>query len=132
MGYERNHAIIVSSCVDDDTFALAHAAASNIFGARMVSQPVSTIVNEQRSFLIGPDGSKEGWSDSAWGDRKRNEFVAWLESQRYKDGSSPLKWVEVQYGDEELDTKIVRDSDAAKRDKESATPSDAAPPTEGT
>ena len=64
------------------------------------------------SFFIPPDGSKEGWDDSEEGDKSRDRFVGWLRSVREKYG---LSWVEVQYGDNDYITKILRDSDEEYR-----------------
>lgn len=68
-------------------------------------------MNFYESFFVAPDGSKEFWEISEAGDRLRDEFVAWLNEQRFADGSSPFDWVEVQYGDDERETKIIRHSD---------------------
>jgi len=59
------------------------------------------------SFAVFPDGSKEGWPESNEGDTKREMFRAYLNRQRWRDGSSPLDWAEVQYGDDEGDNKVV-------------------------
>ncbi|MGI9410256.1 MAG: hypothetical protein ACR2OV_09295, partial [Hyphomicrobiaceae bacterium] len=75
-----------------------------------VSEVLRSIVNGYRTFLIPPDGSKEGWAESEEEDERRNSFVAWLEAQCYEDGSSPLAWAEVQYGDEQGVSKICRHS----------------------
>ena len=44
-------------------------------------------------------------------------FIAFLESQRHEDDSTSLKWVEVQYGDDRGETRIVRDSDERTRSR---------------
>lgn len=109
MGYERHHAIVVSARTAGQIDA-AHAEALRVFDDR-VSGIMASPVNGVRSFFIPPDGSKEGWPESETGDQQREEFVAWLDAQRYGDGSSPYKWVEVQYGDDDRETKVCR-SDA--------------------
>ena len=60
--------------------------------------------------MVAPDGSKEGWAESDAGDRARDLIVQVLKSYSYKDGSSPLKWVEVMFGDDEGRAAIVRHS----------------------
>ena len=60
--------------------------------------------------MVPPDGSKEGWRESEAGDSTRAAFVKWLRSRCYDDGSSSYGWVEVQYADDEGETKIVSDS----------------------
>lgn len=114
MGYMRHHAIIVTSW-DDKLIRKAHKVAKEVFAIGQVTSVLPDILNGYRSFMVGPDGSKEGWEDSDAGDSARDIFIDWLETQRYDDGSSALSWVEVQYGDDEKETKICRDSDAKWR-----------------
>jgi hypothetical protein len=108
MGHIRHHAIIVTGTYGDH-IEKAHAVA---VGLEMSVTPIlPATVNATRSFMVGPDGSKEGWDDSDAGDARREHFVAWLNSYRYRDGSAPLAWVEVQYGDDDGETVIIRHSD---------------------
>lgn len=113
MGYERDNAFIVSGRFGD-WIDKAHAEAERIFNQEeeafgdpwdVVSPILTSPVNGVRSFFVAPDGSKEGWDTSDIGDARRAEFVRWLEAQRYEDCSSPLNWVEVQYGDDEHETR---------------------------
>ena len=60
------------------------------------------------TFLVPPDGSKEGWEESHRGDRERDVVVKILRSYEYEDGSNPLHWVEVQYHDDNGDDKVTR------------------------
>ncbi len=64
--------------------------------------------NGYLTFVIPPDGSKEGWEESAAGNNHRDEFVAWLRSQEFDDGSSPYAWAEIQYGDDNRDNRMLR------------------------
>lgn len=115
MGYMRHHAIVVSSW-DKDLIAKAHKIAVESFPH--VSEIVPHAMNGGGSFLVPPDGSKEGWPESLLGDDRRAAFVRWMDSQRYDDGSTSLRWVEVMYADDDGDAKIIsRDdvSDAASR-----------------
>lgn len=122
MGYERNHAIVVtggySREMDDvrdgsrEWADFAREAAVRICGGRCpVTEVVEGVTNTRRSFAILPDGSKEGWDASGEGDDARASYVHWLEQQAYEDGSSPLAWVEVQFGDDEHDSRVLRHSD---------------------
>ena len=108
MGYLRPTAIIVGSW-DSGRLEDAHGEALRVFGEAemesLVSPIVSGIANGEQSFLIAWDGSKEGWEPSDRADAARAEFVTWLRSKVYEDGSSALDWVEVQYGG---DDGIVR------------------------
>lgn len=108
MGYKRHHAIIVTS-FKADLVSRAHSVAADI------GLPVTSIqdskVNRYSTFAVTPDGSKESWHTSGLYDRKRQAFIQWLRDQRYEDGSSPFDWVEVQYGDDDLDTAVDNSSD---------------------
>jgi hypothetical protein len=101
VGYLRPTAIIVTGTYGDYA-ERAHTRALGIFGKHdlehLVSELLPDALNHTRSFLIAWDGSKEGWPDSDVGDSAREEYVAWLQSMAYDDGSSPLDWVELQYG----------------------------------
>ena len=104
MGYQVEHAIIVTSC-DEKLIAKARKKAAGIFPH--VSNVAKHIVNGGGSFLVPPDGSKEGWNESREGDERRQIFVEWLNKQRYEDGSTSLRWVEVLYADDERRAKII-------------------------
>lgn len=108
MGYIRHHAIVVTATYDN-WIDRAREAALNL--GMQVSPIVDSALNNTRSLLIAPDGSKEGWAESDDGDIRREAYKDWLLSCRYDDLSSPLDWVEVQYGDDERETKIIAHSD---------------------
>lgn len=110
MGYIRHHAIIVSVATDKDLISTVHNKAMEVFGPQ-VSNVVSSVVNNTKSFFIGPDGSKEGWSESDEGDEKRTQFLCWLADLEYEDGSSPVKWAEVVYHDDGLWNGVTASSD---------------------
>lgn len=114
MGYMRHHAIIVSSFMNERTQA-AHAKAVEL--GMSVTNITPEVVNGYTSFLIGPDGSKEGWGASAEGDSQRAAMIEYLDAQRYDDDSSLLDWVVVQYGDDEMETRVVRDNDDHRRER---------------
>src|SRR5262245_1582447 len=110
MGYIRHHAIVVTGSYDSWP-ATAHAEARRVFGPLDVSDLSVPLVNGYQTFCVWPDGSKEGWDESDAGNDKRGTFIGWLRAQAYEDGSSPLDWVEVQYGDDNLETKIISSGD---------------------
>jgi hypothetical protein len=60
-------------------------------------------------------GARKGWNESDEGDARRASFVSWLQKQTEADGGTTFDWVEVQYGDDEHDTRVVNDSDANHR-----------------
>ncbi len=117
MGYMRHHVIVITAN-DEKLIQKARNEAKKIFQPTeidnfkaLVSSSVEGCVNDYYTFCVGPDGSKDGWGPSDDGDRYRNELIDWLEEQRYGDNSSPYDWVEIQYGDDERETKIIRHSD---------------------
>lgn len=110
MGYLRRHAIIVTGYDGNESKEIkaAHRKASDIFP--WVSEISPSQINGEKSFFIPPDGSKEGWADSDLGDKRRDEFIGWLNSS-----DSFLCWVEVSYGEDDPDTKVTRASDVKTR-----------------
>jgi hypothetical protein len=111
MGYERHHAIIVTSW-SKASIEAAHQQATTLFAETFVQVTDVTAagMNDYRSFLVAPDGSKEGWHDSDAGDAARAAFIAWLGRQTYEDGSSNLDWVEIHYGGDDQEFLEARDS----------------------
>jgi hypothetical protein len=65
-------------------------------------------MNGYQSFFIPPDGSKEDWDESEVGDDQRDKFIEQLKLMEYEDGSSPICWVEVQFGDDNNISSIIR------------------------
>ncbi len=117
MGYMRHHTIVVTGIHYewDERLSIkaVHEKAKSIF--KWVSPLSPGLMNGFISFFVPPDGSKEGWSESDEGNAEREKFIQYLESIAYEDGSSPVDWVEVQFGDDELETRVVRDNDARRR-----------------
>lgn len=113
MGYIQHHAIIVTGW-DEGRVRKAHAKAKELAAARGsdykatpdngVSPVFSGTANGQHSFLIGPDGSKEGWDESDSWDRVRKAWKSWAEAEPelYVD------WVEVTFaGDDATITAVT-------------------------
>lgn len=106
MGYMRHHAIIVT-CWDRDRLEIVADQAIEIFGRFGISDIVESRINGYCSFLVPPDGSKEGWEDSDRGNTLRAEFVQWLRTDPI---GVYCEWCEVMYGDEEGAAGIVNHS----------------------
>ena len=105
MGYLRRHAIIV---VGDDYqnskgIMQAHEKATEIFP--WVSPICPPQINGERSFFIPPDGSKEGWTESDAGDKRRDALIAWLKRHPV------VSWVEVLFADEQAPPTVTRADD---------------------
>ena len=120
MGYLRHQALVVYSW-DDEKLQAAHVEAKRIYGqpaepnaggtdvlVHLVSEVVPAAVNGGGSFLVAPDGSKEGWTTSDLSDERRGELIAWLDQQRYEDGSSALTWAELVIGGDDHEAYIQR------------------------
>lgn len=95
MGYISHHTIVVTSGLEN-LIRAAHAKAIDI--GLMVTPVVESHLNFYSSFMVVPDGSKEGWEASYKGDILRGQFKNWLDDQRYGDNSTSLNWVEIKYG----------------------------------
>lgn len=112
MGYDRHHAIIITTY----DLELIQEAAKRAVDFRCQCSPIMTAeINAWHTIVIPPDGSKEGWPDSTKGDAGRAKLIEWLDSKRYEDGSSPYDWIEVQYGDDNQQTLVTAHSDETDR-----------------
>lgn len=98
MGTICHHAIVVTTW-SKGYAQKAHEEAVKCCGAKLVTALTSEATNGYRSFMIAPDGSKEGWEESNHGEAQRSAFIAWLEGQRWRDGSTPYSWVLIEYGE---------------------------------
>lgn len=105
MGYIKHHAIVVTSW-DSQRIEAAHAKAVETCNA--VSPIVDSGINGYRSFFVAPDGSKEGWEDSAEGDIGRGLFVGWLYDREREDEGCYLEWAEIAYGSDYERARISR------------------------
>jgi hypothetical protein len=123
MGYMKHHAIIVTSW-DREAIKQAHTKARELLLAinhypkfRNISEIVDGAINGQCSFFIAPDGSKEGWQTSDQGDKMRADFIEYLESTRYEDGSIALKYVEISFGEDDYrPSAITKDGTIEPKD----------------
>lgn len=108
MGYMRHHLIAVTDYgynESEEALKAAHAKAVELFGG-LVSPIIESAINCHHSFTVIPDGSKEGWDDSNKFDAKRDELIELLRQ-------TSLDWVEVQYGDDDMQNIVTRHSDEA-------------------
>ncbi len=105
MGYIRHHAIIVTSW-DEKAIRKARKKAKEIFDD-LVTRATESKVNGFYTFLICPDGSKEGWEESDMGDAGRKAFIKWIKSNADEDGGNSISYTEVFYGDDNGQSKVV-------------------------
>lgn len=103
MGYMRHDAIVVTTF--NKKYVTKGIAKARELGL-CVTPLTKEVTNGYCSFLIAPDGSKEGWGESRKGDDSREAWKEWA-NNAYRKGTY-LEWVHVSFaGDEERDTKVV-------------------------
>ncbi len=113
MGYMRAHAIIVDSW-DEASIKEAHTVALRMFdGVAPVTEITPPAVNRHRSFMVAPDGSKEGWAESHAGDAARLHYKVWLREQSEADRLY-LDWVEVMFADDDGAASVTAHSREGK------------------
>lgn len=115
MSYMKHNAMVVTNW-DENRLRVAHDKAKEIFrnifkddllikdATTCISPIVGCLANAQVSFMIAPDGSKEGWDTSDKADEARKEFQDWIiESHNLCD------YIEVRWGgDTHRDAEITR------------------------
>jgi len=118
MGYVKHNAIIVTGNSED--ILKAHSRAVQIFdvefsrgvlsqkGSILITPVVGGYVNDEFSFLIAPDGLKEGWPSSDYGDNARASFLGWLRSEE----DLYLDFVEVAFGGDFESADVITHKDA--------------------
>lgn len=105
MGYIRHHAIIITSW--SEAIKDVHATARKIFGIQC-SEILMAPINGEKSFFIGPDGSKEGWDESDKGDQQRKQFIDYINSMAdVEDKSNSIRFVELFYSEDNNKAEII-------------------------
>lgn len=108
MSYMEHFAIIVTS-IHWDRLQQAHEMAVKTFPKGTVSEPVISAINGYKSFLVGSNGSKEGWEESTEGYRCREIFIKYLDSFAHSDRSNGVRYVEVVYGRDDRRRPSIKD-----------------------
>ena len=104
MGTITHHSIIVTG-FQDGRGSIHEARQAAIDAGCAVTDVVEHGINFTASFLVVPDGSKEGWDASDKGDRARDAFIKWLE-----EDNGYNSWVEVSSGEQTPTHKVCRGS----------------------
>ena len=107
MGYIRHDAIIATSWKDEH-LAAARAKAEEI--GLKCSEIMESPINGYKSFMIVPDGSKEGWIDSGTGEERRAEWKAWMRCHDKEE--EPCMWVDwahVNFGGDDPECSNLAD-----------------------
>jgi hypothetical protein len=102
MGYIKHHAIIVTS--DSDIDIAYHKA---IECGNIVTNITDSHTNRYSTFVVIPDGSKEGWQTSIDHDYARNEFIEWLKQDSHEYGYNRFEWAELTYGSDDESADIT-------------------------
>lgn len=111
MGYQRHHTIVVSGKLYLPELEPARVKAVEVFGPARVTEIVKSPINGWGTFYVGPDGSNEGWPTSESGDMERAQFLAYLKTLEFEDGTNPLVWAEMLYGDDQALDQVTRSSE---------------------
>jgi len=105
MGMINHHAIVITSWDSQSiTDALNKAKEIGLYTTVIGA----SAVNGYLSFLVCPDGSKEGRELSSDFDAKRLEFKKWLRMMCSDD--MHLEWVEISYSNDQGIARIVNDA----------------------
>ncbi len=107
MGYMRHHAIVATTW---DVVRARRVRDAAVETGASVTEIVGSAINGFYTFMVGTDGSKEGWDEDEKGDERRDAIVKILRDDGY------FKWVEVQYGDDEGVTEVCRHSEEHDED----------------
>lgn len=115
MGYIKHNAIIVTGWEKKSMEAI-HTKAKDIFndtfqpdntkGDSLVSDIIIGLANTQYTFMIAPDGSKEGWATSKFGDDAREELLNWISKSDYY-----CDYIEIRFGGDDESESIVRSNE---------------------
>lgn len=100
MSSTTHHLIVVTSTLPT-RLDEAEEAARALFFPGQIARVVPSI-NRVETLIVGPDGSKDGWEESAQADLQRAAFVMWLDEHRSRvarGGLGYFEWFEVCYGD---------------------------------
>lgn len=68
-------------------------------GDQMLCNVIKLPLNGKYCLVSYPCGSKDGWEDDEYYTDLRTKFIEFFSSFNYEDGSSPIQWVEVSFGE---------------------------------
>lgn len=107
MGAMQHESIQVISYKDvsimgNKPLAKARKKALELFPKESVSQIIGKGVNGIYSFFISPCGSKQGWPEAEVHNKALDKFQAYLDTFKYADGSTSMKYVRVSFGEQGL------------------------------
>ena len=116
MGYIQDQAIVVSGWKGMKEVHSECVEIANKHGFDGIVSPLcKPQVNGTTTFLIAPDGSKEGWADSDRGDAMRDEIKAFLVG--LPERLTWAHWVEVVVGGDSEFAPYISDSPRIREEK---------------
>lgn len=100
MGTMQHKAMVVTG-IDhgENKLTKAYKKARKLFPKQLVSKRLPALTNGYESFLIAPSGSKVGWNPDVDHETAMKEFVEYLETLKYSDGSTSVKYVYLTFGE---------------------------------
>lgn len=105
MGHIRHNAIIVTMrTYATDYMKLVKNKATEL--SLSFLGPTDPVINGYETLVVYPHGSKTGWTDEKVQTEMRQEFIAYLKSLAFDDGSSMVEWVSVSYGSDDWSANI--------------------------
>lgn len=70
----------------------------------VISPIIQGVANGQCSFLIAPDGSKEGWEPSDLSNQAREEFLEWL---KLDEDELYCEYIHIRFGGDDSSENIL-------------------------
>lgn len=98
MGTIHNHAVIATTWSQEEFLKVREWADKLDPCWRRLFLFSNKNINDSMTVVMVPDGSKEGWKDSDFGDRLRSEFLTHL-SKLNSEGFTSWDFLEVEYGE---------------------------------
>ena len=112
MGHIRHEAIIVTGYRADPEYPgapdITHAQDKATMLGLEVTDIIQSVMNGYTTFVVVPDGGKEGWSTSDEYGLRRASFLEWLKTN---NRNFLFDWVHIQYGDDDGVTEVKAHSD---------------------
>lgn len=107
MGVENNECILATTWNDEVVLTIKEFVAEIKDGRiRNLFAFVPSTVNGKITIILASCGSKKGWQEDKIHEDLRTNFINLLLTFDYEDGSGPINWVEVGYG--EYGQKVLR------------------------
>lgn len=100
MGVQNNEVVLATTWNDEVIMELEQWIEDEVpdeYQGLFVTIP--SIVNGEKTIIMAPDGSKKGWETAKICDKIRRRFIHQFSKYAYEDGSNPISWVMIGYGE---------------------------------